>query len=177
MLIKGELQSSCWKTQKIAKSIILIDLLIIDSASFFNNMLEDSVGKGQSSSQVVVLNDDDLLTLILLHVPWKKLMSLKCVSKQWLSLIANPHQIRLRSLHPLPTSAFFFHIPCKLKQLLYFVHLEHPDTPSPFSTMKSTDTFNPRQVVFVEIMSWHLSVLQLQSHRCLRRTKKEILCL
>ena len=66
------------------------------------------------SSEERVLDDEDLLALILLRVPWKKLMSLKCVSKQWLCFITSSQFRKL--LPPLGAYGLFIHrlfkLPC-----------------------------------------------------------------
>ncbi|KAK1362950.1 F-box family protein [Heracleum sosnowskyi] len=102
------------------------------------------------SSSQVVLNNDDLLTLILLHVPRKKLISLKCVSRQWLSLITNPHFIiRLRSLPPFRISGLFFQQPVYGAECnkVDFVHLNDLKTPSPFSFLTfAHDHTDPERV-------------------------------
>ncbi|KAJ8772325.1 hypothetical protein K2173_027502 [Erythroxylum novogranatense] len=43
-----------------------------------------------SLSVATVVNNDDLLVQILLHLPVKSLLKFKCVSKHWLSIITNP---------------------------------------------------------------------------------------
>ncbi|KAK1362972.1 putative F-box domain-containing protein [Heracleum sosnowskyi] len=89
--------------------------------------------KSSPYSQEVVLEDEDILTLILSRVPWKKLVSLKCVSKQWLSFITIP---RFRKfLPPLRASGLFFHRRHALDNpgKLYFVPFDNPKTPSPFT--------------------------------------------
>lgn len=44
----------------------------------------------RSLSAETIANNDDLLTQILLRLPFKSLLRFKCVSKRWLSLISNP---------------------------------------------------------------------------------------
>ncbi|KAK1363093.1 putative F-box family protein [Heracleum sosnowskyi] len=94
----------------------------------------------KSSSQELVLDDENLLTLILLRLPCQILLTLKSVSKQWHSLIASPHFTRLR---PLRASGL-------IMQSCYgncFVPLDDPDTPSPFRTLTNGhDIFDPRRV-------------------------------
>ncbi|KAK1377640.1 hypothetical protein POM88_024384 [Heracleum sosnowskyi] len=91
-----------------------------------------------SSPQKVVLNDDDLLTLILLHVPWKNLISLKCVSRQWLSLITTFHFRNL--LPPRRASGLFIQAPydtfidVSSPNEVYFVSLDDPNKAFPFKT-------------------------------------------
>lgn len=91
--------------------------------------------KSSPSSQELVLDDKNLLTLILLRVPWKKLMSLKCVSKQWLSFITTPGFRNL--LPPLRASGLFIHHLSVLNKpgKLYFVPLDNPKAPSPFTAL------------------------------------------
>ncbi|KAK1363092.1 F-box domain-containing protein [Heracleum sosnowskyi] len=94
--------------------------------------------KSSSSSVQVVLNqDENLLTLILSRVPWKQLMSLKCVSRQWRSLITNPQFTSLcHNLLPLRASGLFIQHCDKVR----FVALDDQDsTRSPFRTL----TFAP----------------------------------
>ncbi|WOG83601.1 hypothetical protein DCAR_0102778 [Daucus carota subsp. sativus] len=74
-------------------------------------------------SHEAVLNNEDLLTLILFRVPWTQLKVLKCVSRQWHSLITT-------SLPPLRASGLF----CKGHlgfDKLYFVPLDDPNFASP----------------------------------------------
>ncbi|KAK1362948.1 F-box domain containing protein [Heracleum sosnowskyi] len=91
-----------------------------------------------SSSQKVVLSNEDLLTLILLHVPWTKLISLKCVSRQWLSLITTFHFSNL--LPPLRASGLFIQAPhdtfidVSSPNEVYFLSLDDPNKASPFKT-------------------------------------------
>ncbi|TKY46351.1 F-box protein [Spatholobus suberectus] len=54
---------------------------------------------------VSVAQSDDLLTEILLRLPAKPLTRFKCVSKEWLALISNPHFVRrYLTSHPFPSS-------------------------------------------------------------------------
>lgn len=103
----------------------------------------------------IVLNDEDLLTLILLRVPYRKLKSLKCVSKKWLHLITTPQFTRLHCnlLPPLRVSGLFiqrppiidFGRPCPDE--VYFVSLDDPNTPSPYRTLTfAHDPFDPQRI-------------------------------
>ncbi|WOG85061.1 hypothetical protein DCAR_0104248 [Daucus carota subsp. sativus] len=58
-----------------------------------------------------VISNDDLLTLILLRVPARSLLQLKCVSKHWLSLISARLFSILRNAIPLRASALFLQLP------------------------------------------------------------------
>ncbi|KAL8149309.1 hypothetical protein AgCh_006353 [Apium graveolens] len=79
-------------------------------------------------SAVEVASNDDLLIQILLHVPIKTLMGLKCVSKHWLSLITDPHFIRLRNPVPSASSLFFISSSRKRKNPDYqFIPLDVSD--------------------------------------------------
>ncbi|KAK1362971.1 F-box domain-containing protein [Heracleum sosnowskyi] len=110
-----------------------------------------------SSSSHVVLNDEDLLTLILLRVPLKKLMSLKCVSRQWQSLISTPHFTSLRCLLPLRASGLFIQrapisdFPRAGLNEVYFVPLDDQTTSSPFRTLTfAHEGFDPRSIRVLE---------------------------
>ncbi|KAL8118508.1 F-box protein At5g07610-like [Apium graveolens] len=97
-----------------------------------------------SSEEVVLNQDDDLLTLILLHVPWKNLKVLKCVSRHWHSLITTPY---FRSLlrPPLRASGLFIQRPVSSDRpddKVYFLPLDDPKTPSPFKSL----TFAPQRI-------------------------------
>ncbi|KAL6571638.1 hypothetical protein OROHE_003281 [Orobanche hederae] len=108
-------------------------------------------------SEEIVLNDEDLLTLILLRPPYRKLKSFKCVAKKWLYLITTPQFIsRLLCnffLPPLRASGLFIQRPpfafsskpCPNE--VYFVPLDDPNTPSPFKTIAFADyPFDPERI-------------------------------
>ncbi|KAL1832757.1 hypothetical protein ACET3Z_002408 [Daucus carota] len=81
-----------------------------------------------SVSHEAVLNNEDLLTLILFRVPWTQLKVLKCVSRQWHSLITTSH---FRSLLPSLRASGLF---CRGRpsfDKLYFVPLDDPNFASP----------------------------------------------
>ncbi|KAL1810510.1 hypothetical protein ACET3Z_027500 [Daucus carota] len=80
------------------------------------------------SSEERVLDDEDLLALIFLRVPWKKLMTLKCVSKQWLCFITSSRFRKL--LPPLRASGLYIHRLFKLGRpdRLYLIGLDNPQT-------------------------------------------------
>lgn len=88
-----------------------------------------------SSSQEVVLNDEDLLTLILLRVPWTKLKVMKCVSRQWHSLITTPHFRNLLPQHR--ASGLFIQAPLDYisPDRVFFIPLDDPNTASPFENL------------------------------------------
>lgn len=93
-----------------------------------------------SSAQKVFL-DQDLLNVILLRVPIRKLICFASVSKLWHSLITTPHFSVIRSNGDLPltTSGLFFQINiCKtgLPNFISFVPLDKDKhTTSPFSEL------------------------------------------
>lgn len=60
------------------------------------------------SSVDKVFSDQDLLTLILLRVPIKKLICIQTVSKLWFYLINNPRFSRLRESNPTPSASALF---------------------------------------------------------------------
>ena len=79
-------------------------------------------------SAVKVASSEDLLIQILLKVPIKALMGFKCVSKQWLSLISNPHFVHLRNPLPSASSLFFISSTRKRKNPNYqFIPLDVGD--------------------------------------------------
>ncbi|KAL1816322.1 hypothetical protein DCAR_0520704 [Daucus carota subsp. sativus] len=79
-------------------------------------------------SAVKVASSEDLLIQILLKVPIKALMGFKCVSKQWSSLITNPHFVHLRSPLPSASSLFFISSTRKRKNPDYqFIPLDVGD--------------------------------------------------
>ena len=102
------------------------------------------------SSQQIVLDEQDLLTLILLRLPYRQLMSFKSVSKKWLSLITDTHFSRLLwNLLPPRASGLFIQHPPKLEfpDKVYFVPLDHKNTPSPFNTLTfAHDIFDPEKI-------------------------------
>ncbi|KAL1810500.1 hypothetical protein ACET3Z_027490 [Daucus carota] len=103
------------------------------------------------SSQQIVLDEQDLLTLILLRLPYRQLMSFKSVSKKWLSLITDTHFSRLlwNLLPPLRASGLFIQRPPKLEfpDKVYFVPLDDKNTPSPFNTLTfAHDIFDPEKI-------------------------------
>ncbi|KAK1362949.1 F-box domain containing protein [Heracleum sosnowskyi] len=91
-------------------------------------------GSKITSSSQVVLDDEDLLTLILLHVPGKNLMSLKCVSRKWHSVITASHFIHLRNSLPVRASGLFIQRPLSagVSNEVYFVPLDDQNASSPF---------------------------------------------
>lgn len=101
------------------------------------------------SSQKVIL-DQDLLTLILLRVPIRKLICFASVSKLWHSLITAPRFSLLRSNGDLPlrTSGLFFQINvCKMgvPNFISFVPLDNDNhTTSPFRELPFGCTRDPR---------------------------------
>ncbi|KAK1350229.1 putative F-box family protein [Heracleum sosnowskyi] len=87
-----------------------------------------------TSSQELVLHAEDLLTLILLRLPYKKLMSFKSVSKKWHSLITTPFFTRLlRNIFP-PRRASALFIQRTIP--VFFVPLDNRNATSPFRTEK-----------------------------------------
>ncbi|WOH14667.1 hypothetical protein DCAR_0934187 [Daucus carota subsp. sativus] len=110
--------------------------------------------KRASSSQEIVLNDEDLLTLILLRVPFKQLLLLKSVSKRWLSLVTNPHFIRLlrRSLPPLRASSRLiqriFRYP--FPDQVFCIPLDNPNAASPLRNSTFFATYNLQQIYLVQ---------------------------
>ena len=108
------------------KSIISMDVM----SKSMNNLSFTSSSELRSSfsSEERVLDDEDLLALILLRVPWKKLMSLKCFSKQWLCFITSSQFGKL--LPPLGASGLFIHRLFKLGRAdkLYLIGLDNPQT-------------------------------------------------
>ncbi|KAL3534933.1 hypothetical protein ACH5RR_003394 [Cinchona calisaya] len=58
-----------------------------------------------SQSTLFIINNQDLLTEILLFLPPKSLLRFQCVSKLWLSIISNPNFRRLHSLRNRTSSA------------------------------------------------------------------------
>ncbi|WOH01318.1 hypothetical protein DCAR_0520700 [Daucus carota subsp. sativus] len=90
------------------------------------------------ASAVKVASNEDLLLEILLQVPIKTLMRFKSVSKQWLSLIANPYFVRLRSpLAPSASSLFFANSSCRSNPDYQFIPLDVVDgSLAPFRTFK-----------------------------------------
>ncbi|KAL8149306.1 F-box protein At5g07610-like [Apium graveolens] len=98
-----------------------------------------------ADSAVKVAASEDLLIEILLHVPVKTLMSFKCVSKQWLSLITDPHFVRLRNPPSLSASAsalFFASSSSKRCDPDYqFIPLDNSsdEFPTPFKTLNFID--------------------------------------
>ncbi|XP_074346745.1 F-box protein At5g07610-like [Apium graveolens] len=106
-------------------------------------MSRSSMGKRirrctQTCSQNVVLSNDDLLTSILLHVPWTQLKVLKRVSRQWRSLITTSH---FRSLvSPLRASGLFLQAhpddfgDISYANKVYFIPLHDSEKASPFET-------------------------------------------
>lgn len=92
--------------------------------------------KSTTSCQLV-LNHEDLLTLILLRVPYTELLSLKSVSKKWHSLITTPHFTRLvrNSVPPLRASGLLVRCPVRARDQVYFVPLDNPRTTSIFRTI------------------------------------------
>ncbi|XP_017231854.1 F-box protein At5g07610 [Daucus carota subsp. sativus] len=89
-----------------------------------------------SSSQEVVLRDEDLLTLILLRVPRTRHNLLKSVSKQWQCLITAPHFRNL--LPPLRASGLFIQVPVEVSSgdNVYFVPLDDPRTAPLFRNLE-----------------------------------------
>ncbi|KAK1398464.1 F-box domain containing protein [Heracleum sosnowskyi] len=110
-----------------------------------------------SSSQEIVLNEDGLLTLILLRVPFTQLIVLKSVSQQWLSLITSPYftQLLRNSLPPLRASALFiqriFHRPLSrtARNEVSFIPLDNPNAISPFrnSTFAAHELYTPQHIL------------------------------
>ena len=108
------------------------------------------------SSHEIVLADENLLTLIMLRVPYRKLKSLECVSKKWLYLIITQwFTSLLGKLFPLRASGLFiqrlptffdFDRTCPNK--VYFVPLDDPTAPSPFRnlTFAPHDPFDPQRI-------------------------------
>ncbi|KAK1399688.1 hypothetical protein POM88_009551 [Heracleum sosnowskyi] len=110
------------------------------------------------ASAVKVAAHEDLLIQILLHVPIKTLLNFKSVSKQWLSLITNPHFVRLRNTRSTSASSLFFAISdCSNNPDYQFIPLEVTDvSPTPFKTL---------EMAFDPIESPHYKVV------CVRRSK------
>ncbi|KAK1353640.1 putative F-box domain-containing protein [Heracleum sosnowskyi] len=107
------------------------------------------------SSEELVLNDEDLLTLILLRVPYRKLKTFKCVSKKWLYLITTPRfsRVRCNLLPPVRASGLFiqrppialFCQPCPNE--VYFVPLDDLNTRNPYETAAfANDPFDPERI-------------------------------
>ncbi|KAK1399682.1 F-box domain containing protein [Heracleum sosnowskyi] len=96
-----------------------------------------------TDSAVKVASVEDLLIQILLHVPVKTLMSFKCVSKQWLSLITNPHFVCLRNpLFPSASASAIFFASSSSKRSnpdYQFIPLDVDECSAPF---KSLDFIN-----------------------------------
>lgn len=106
-----------------------------------------------SSQEIVLGEDEDLLTLILLRVPYKQLLYFKSVSKQWRSLITAPHFTRLLrdSIPPIRASGLFIQCPVysstSSPDKVYFVSLDNSNTQSPFRTRAfAHDPFNPEKI-------------------------------
>ncbi|KAL8149307.1 F-box protein At5g07610-like [Apium graveolens] len=92
-------------------------------------------------SAAKVASSEDLLIQILLHVPVKKLLNFKCVSKHWLSLISNPHFLRLCSPLPPSVASLFFasSSSCRSNPDYQFIPLDVNDKcPTPFKTLDFT---------------------------------------
>ncbi|KAK1399689.1 putative F-box domain-containing protein [Heracleum sosnowskyi] len=88
------------------------------------------------SSSVSVASNEDLLIQILLYVPIKTLMGFKSVSKQWLSLITNPHFVRLRNPLPSAASLFFASSLCRSNPDYQFIPIDvNGRSPTPFKTL------------------------------------------
>ncbi|KAL8118614.1 F-box protein At5g07610-like [Apium graveolens] len=104
------------------------------------------------SSQEIVLDQEHLLTLILLRLPYIQLASLKSVSKKWHSLVTTPHFASLvrNSVPPLRASGLFLQRPVCLRSPrdeVYFISLDNPNTPSPFTTLTfAHDPFDPQKI-------------------------------
>ncbi|XP_017222994.1 F-box protein At5g07610-like [Daucus carota subsp. sativus] len=106
------------------------------------------------SSEEIVLNDEDLLTLILCRLPYRKIKCFKCVSKKWLYLMTSPQFSRLlcNLLPPLRTCGIFIQGPIDLRRQpcpneVYFVPFDDPNTPSPFKTTAfAHDPFDPERI-------------------------------
>ncbi|KAK1363002.1 F-box domain-containing protein [Heracleum sosnowskyi] len=105
-----------------------------------------------SSSQEIVLDEEFLLALIMLRLPYRKLMSCKSVSKKWLSLITSTYFTRLLcdSLPSLRASGLFLQCPPqsgKIPDQVYFVSLDKKNTPSPFRTPAfAHDIYDPQKI-------------------------------
>ncbi|XP_026404832.1 F-box protein At5g07610-like isoform X2 [Papaver somniferum] len=68
-----------------------------------DNLLPENSSTSSSSSAYIIGHNTDLSTEILLRLPLKSLLELKYVSKQWLSLISQPHFVRLHCLQNRPS--------------------------------------------------------------------------
>ena len=112
--------------------------------------------KRASSSIEIALNDEDLLTLILLRVPFTQLLLLKSVLKKWLSLITNPHFSNLlrHFLPPLRASSLLIqrtlHRICPHRMLneVFSIPLDNPNAASPFrnSTFAPGQRYDPQHI-------------------------------
>ena len=96
------------------------------------------------ASAAKVASSEDLLIQILSHVPVKTLLNFKSVSKQWLSLITNPHFLRLcNPLSPSRSvSSLFFasSSSCRSNPDYQFIPLDVNDKClTPFKTLDFTD--------------------------------------
>ncbi|KAK1362968.1 F-box domain containing protein [Heracleum sosnowskyi] len=110
----------------------------------FRNQLE-------FSSQEIVLEEENLLSLILLRVPYMQLVSLKFVSKRWHYVITTPHFTHLlrNSIPHLRATGLFIQRPVYLRSSdeVYFVSLDDPNTRSPFRTLSfAHDPFDPEKI-------------------------------
>lgn len=117
--------------------------------------IDMKLGRCTYTSQEIVLDEEDLLTLILLRIPYRDLLSFKSVSKKWLHLITTPHFTSLlrNALPPLRASALFIQrtypnfLSKRLPDQVHFVPLDDPNATSPFRNLDfAHDPYTYRQI-------------------------------
>ncbi|XP_022718751.1 F-box protein At5g07610-like [Durio zibethinus] len=104
------------------------------------------------TSAETIGNNPDLLTQIFLRLPTKPLLKFKCVSKQWLSLISNPHFCLCHTRHH-QTNGFL--TPTALLLKWYFT------LPSEFDVVPLTH--NNIRVPFFDYMNYAPNINVIQS--------------